>query len=141
MRLEVTRRSDLAAKALLELARTGERMKSPELANCVGTTPGFLAQAMSPLVAEGWVRSIPGPNGGYVAVADPNVLSVLDIIEAVEGHTETGRCVLEDRHCAASRDCALHEPWSLARSHLRNELAATSLAMLLNDHPVSKEKV
>ena len=119
MRLEITRRTDLATRALLYLADQGERTKSSALAEAVGTSPGFLSQAMTPLVAAGWVRSDPGPTGGYTALADPSTVSVLDVIEAVEGPTDTGRCVLEDRPCAGAAVCALHRPWSSARAQRR----------------------
>ncbi len=132
MRLEITRRTDLATRAFLHLAGNGERTKSSSLAEAVGTTPGFLSQAMTPLVAAGWVRSDPGPTGGYTALADPATISVLDIIEAIEGPTDSGKCVLEDRACAEHAACALHQPWSSARSHLLQELRATPLASLLN---------
>lgn len=85
MRLEITRRSDLATRALLALAAAGERTKASVLAEAVGTTPGFLSQAMTPLVARGWVRSEPGPTGGYTVLVDPATVSVLEVIEAVEG--------------------------------------------------------
>jgi len=135
VRLEITRRSDLATRALLTLARGGERMKASVLADQVGTTPGFLSQAMTPLVARGWVRSEPGPTGGYTALVDPATVSVLDIIETIEGETDTGQCVLEDRPCAGGGLCALHRPWSLAREQLLGELADTPLASLTIRHP------
>lgn len=134
MRLEITRRSDLATRAFLELARAGERTKASFLAQRVGTTPGFLSQAMTPLVAQGWVRSDPGPTGGYTVLVDPAALTVLEVIEAVEGPTDTGRCVLEDRLCAgtgAAGLCALHRPWSGARAQLLVELGRTPLSSLL----------
>ena len=137
MRLEITRRSDLATRALLELARTVERTKASVLAERVGTTPGFLSQAMTPLVAQGWVRSDPGPTGGYTALVDPAALTVLEVIEAVEGPTDTGRCVLEDRPCAAAGLCALHRPWSSARAQLLGELGGTPLSSLLEPETVS----
>lgn len=105
-------------------------MKSSELAALVGTTPGFLSQAMTPLVLQGWVRSEPGPTGGYVPVVGLDEVSVLDVIEAVEGPTQTGKCVLEDRPCSGGAACALHVPWSRARDHLLAELAATPLSAL-----------
>lgn len=135
MRLEITRRSDLATKGLIELARDGGRLKSSELAGRIGTTPGFLSQAMTPLVAKGWVRSDPGPTGGYVALVDPGDLNVLDVIEAVEGPTETGRCVMEDRPCAGTEPCALHLPWASARTELLTRLASTSLSSLATVTP------
>lgn len=131
MRLEITRRTDLATRALLHLAGKGERTKSTALAEAVGTSPGFLSQAMTPLVAAGWVRSDPGPMGGYTALADPATVTVLDVIEAVEGPTDTGKCVLEDRACASAGVCALHRPWSAARAQLLDELGSTPLSSLM----------
>src|SRR5689334_10773782 len=100
MRLEVTRRSDLAIRALLALRGRAGRTKASRLADEVGTTKGFLTQVMNPLVQQGWVRSDPGPTGGYAADFEPADVSVLAVIEAVEGPVDTGRCVLEDRSCA-----------------------------------------
>src|SRR5690606_29786685 len=130
MRLEITRRADLATRALLELAELGRRTKSSELAARVGTTAGFLSQAMNPLVARGWVRSEPGPTGGYTAVADLDAVSVLDVIEAVDGPTDTVKCVLEDRPCTGGTPCALHIPWTRARSQMLGELGGTPLSSL-----------
>jgi len=130
MRLEITRKADLATRVLLDLARSGTRSKATDLAARVGTTPGFLSQVVTPLTARGWVRSDPGPTGGYLAVVDLADVSVLDVIEAVEGPTDTGRCVLEDRACGQANPCALHNPWSQARGQLLAELAATPLSTL-----------
>ena len=131
MRLEITRRTDLATRALLHLAATGERTKSSALARAVGTTPGFLSQAMTTLVAAGWGRSDPGPTGGHTPVADPAAVSVLDVIEAVEGATDTATCVLEDRPCSGAGACALHRPWAAARAHLLDDLGSTPIATLM----------
>ena len=133
MRLEISRRADLATRALLELRAVDGRTKSAALAERLGTTPGFLTQVLAPLVAHGWVRSDPGPTGGYRLVAAADDVTVLDVIEAVEGPTDTGRCVLEDRACGgagAGGLCALHGPWSQARQQLLSTLGATTLASL-----------
>jgi Rrf2 family protein len=130
VRLEITRRTDLATRALLVLAEQQRRMKSAELAQAVGASAGFLAQAMTPLVAKGWVRSEPGPAGGYSLATELSGVSVLDVIEAVEGTTDTARCVLEDRACLGGGPCALHAPWARARAQLLGELGGTPLATL-----------
>ncbi|MGK2947498.1 MAG: RrF2 family transcriptional regulator [Acidimicrobiales bacterium] len=131
MRLEVTRRSDLAIRALLVLNERGERTKAADLAEAVGASKGFLTQVMHPLVQRGWVRSDPGPTGGYAAAFEPEVVSVLEVIEASEGPIDTGLCVLEDRPCAEAGTCALHRPWSRARGNLVDELGSQTLASLL----------
>jgi Rrf2 family protein len=128
MRLEVTRRTDLATRALVQLVPAGRRLKGAELAERLGASPGFLSQAMTPLVGKGWVSSEPGPAGGYVLVVDPSEVNLLQVIEAVEGPTDVGRCVLEGRECAEENPCALHVPWSRARGQFLTDLEATSIA-------------
>jgi Rrf2 family protein len=105
-----------------------ERIKGSELAERVGTTPGFVSQVVAPLVRAGWVRSDPGPTGGYSLTVDLAGVSVLAVIEAVEGATETGQCVLADGPCSESGSCALHVPWQRARAGLLRELGAISVA-------------
>jgi Rrf2 family iron-sulfur cluster assembly transcriptional regulator len=130
MRLEITRRTDLATRALLELHRRGDKTKSADLAAELGTTPGFLSHAMTPLIGRGWVRSEPGPTGGYRLVTPLAGISVLQVIETIEGPTDTERCVLEKRLCSGGVPCALHQPWAKARGQLLGELGRTTLATL-----------
>jgi len=115
---------------MIALAVTGERRKASELAEDLDTSPGFLSQAMTPMVNRGWVRSEPGRSGGYTAVTSLDELSVLDVVEAVEGPTDVTRCVLEDRACAGGGRCALHDAWAQARSHLLRDLAETPLSAI-----------
>jgi Rrf2 family protein len=128
MRLEITARADLAVRALVVLDASPTRLKSADLADALATTPGFVPQVMGPLVHRGWVRSVPGPTGGYelaVALAD---VSVLDIVEVIDGPTDTGRCVVADRACDASEPCAMHLAWSRARAELCSVLGGMPLS-------------
>jgi len=127
VRLEITRRTDLAARAVVILARQPGRMKAADLAQALDTSAGFVPQVLGPLVERGWVTSVPGPTGGYQTGVAPDGLSVLDVIEAVEGPTDTGRCVVVDRPCSEAGHCTLHHPWARARADLLDELARTSL--------------
>lgn len=136
MRLEVTRRTDLATRALLKLAASGERQKAADLADALDTSAGFLSQAMTPLVNRGWVRSEPGRSGGYTAVVSLDDVSVLDVVEAVEGQTDVARCVLEDRACAGGARCALHDAWAQARGRLLVDLAETPLSTITSSRRV-----
>jgi Rrf2 family protein len=128
VRLEVTRRSELAVRALRVLARSRALMKSAELARELGSTAGFVPQAMAPLVHAGWVRSEPGPTGGYLLDTDLSRVSVLDVIEAIEGPTDSGQCVLAKRPCTETGPCALHAAWTTARAELLSQLGRVSVA-------------
>ncbi len=130
MRLEITQRADLAVRALVVLHRSPTRLKSADLAAALGTTAGFVPHVMGSLVRAGWVHSVPGPTGGYESLVDAGRLNVLDIVEAVDGPTDSGRCVVADRSCEAALPCALHVAWGRARRELQSSLAAMSVATL-----------
>jgi len=128
VRLEVTRKSDLAVRALGVLAAEQQRVKGPTLATAVGSTSGFVSQVLTPLVRRGWVRSDPGPTGGYSLAVNLDEVSVLAVIEAIEGPTDAGQCVLVDRPGDESATCALHAPWLRARSRLLADLDRVPVA-------------
>jgi Rrf2 family protein len=130
MRLEISRRADLAVRALLAIDGAGDRVKADALAGELDTTPGFVPQVVGPLVKRGWVRSDPGPRGGYSAVVPLRTVSVLDVIEAVDGPTDAGRCVVADGPCGRAPHCALHTAWARAREELLSHLRAQSMASL-----------
>ncbi len=135
MRLEITRRADLAVRALVVLGAERDadalrRVKGADLAAAIGTTTAFLPQILAPLVRAGWVRSDPGPRGGYLSEVSLRAISVLEVIEAVDGATDDGRCVVADRACRAVAPCLLHGAWRQARGELTRQLDALSLAEL-----------
>ena len=82
MRLEVTKRSGLAIRAIMALAERDTRLKGAELAEIVGTTTAFVSQVVTPMVQLGWVRSDPGPTGGYSCAVDLADISLLDVIDS-----------------------------------------------------------
>jgi Rrf2 family iron-sulfur cluster assembly transcriptional regulator len=128
MRLEITQRADLAVRALVALDAAPSRVKSTDLANTLGTTAGFVPQVMGPLVRTGWVRSVPGPTGGYELMQSLDTLSVLEVVEIIDGPTDTGRCVVAERMCDASEPCVVHVAWARARGELRASLAELQLS-------------
>jgi len=130
MRLEISRRADLAVRALLVIAGAPARVKAAELATRLDTTPGFVPQVVGPLVKRGWVRSDPGPRGGYSGAVELDHVSVLQVIEAIDGPTDVGRCVVADGPCGHAPHCALHAAWASAREELMAQLDRMPLAAL-----------
>lgn len=80
---------------------------------------------LAPLTRAGWVRSVPGPRGGYQATGAASEVSLLQLIEALEGPVSADRCVLRKQPCPAQVPCALHDAWLPARDALVDRLAAT----------------
>lgn len=128
MRLELTKKTDLAFQALDVIAASDDdRVSGPALADSLEITTQYLPHVMAPLTRAGWVSSTSGPKGGYVIEADLTEVTLLDLVEAVEGAFDESRCLhLGPKH-DANHHCALHDPWMRARSALLGELDNTKL--------------
>ncbi len=126
MKLEILDRTDLAVRALRLLAE-GDRQTARRLADQLATSPGFLTQVLKPLVEDGILDSERGPSGGFAFVVDPGDVTMLRVIESIEGPTDNGRCVLENAACPREDLCAIHDAWIRARDALLTELATTPL--------------
>jgi Rrf2 family iron-sulfur cluster assembly transcriptional regulator len=123
MRLTVSKRSDLAIRAVRYLDTHAGRVSGSEIAEAVGTSVPFLSQVLTPLVAEHWIDSRTGPTGGYALMDAGRDMSLLELVEAIEGPVIDGHCVLEGSDCDGTDPCALHTMWSGARSALMASLA------------------
>jgi Rrf2 family protein len=117
------------------LASSDTRIKAPALAELLCTTQGYVPQVVGPLVKAGWVRSDTGPTGGYALAVPLETVSVLDVIEAVDGPTDSGRCVVADDPCDPAHPCVLHDAWTRARRELLRSLDTTPVVSI-TDSPI-----
>jgi Rrf2 family protein len=114
---------------MLWMARSsGEYATASQIAQEMEIPKGFLHQVLLALKKARLVVSRPGRTGGYRIAQDPRKVSVLEIIEALEGPIEAGECAMEGGPCHWEDVCALHWVWSGARSALAAELKAATLA-------------
>ncbi len=118
MKLELTRKTDLAIRAMQALHEAQTRMPGRKLAALIGTTTPFISQVVTPLVQSGWMDSRPGPTGGYGLTVDPSEITVLQVVEAVEGPIANGKCVLVGGPCGDDV-CSVHFAWIEGREALR----------------------
>lgn len=123
MRLTLSRRSELALRAVISLARGGV-VSGAGLSEELSTSPTYLAGVLSPLIEQGWLSSRPGRNGGYELTGEGRALSVLDVVEAIEGPIDDGHCVLAGGPCPGDDQCALHPAWEQVRAAMTSTLAA-----------------
>lgn len=121
-------------RALQEL-HDAEKLSGSDLAERIDTTLPFLPQVLGPLVKSGWVESQPGPGGGYRLSVSLGGLSILEVVETVEGPAETGRCVLREGPCPGTDSCPVHDAWVGARAELTDRLAAMSAEGMFERNP------
>lgn len=137
MRLELQARTELTLDALRVLA-DDNRWQGSALADRIDSSAAYVAHIIAPLTRANWVISLPGPRGGYELAVDLDQMSMHDLIELVEGPTDSGRCVMANRPCLAPEPCALHDAWTRARTALTNELDSISLGQIINHQEAPK---
>lgn len=135
MRLELTRRTDYAIRALLFLARQGGRQSTPVIAAAMDIPIRFLPQVMGDLTRAGLVGSTAGRQGGYKLIRPATSILLLSIIEAVEGDTRRRTCILRGGPCKRDGVCDAHEPFGAAQEAFRATLTGASLATLMGARP------
>lgn len=85
--MKLTRASHYALQALAYLAarRADDVVPSHRIAQERGISEKFLLKVLKPLVEAEVLRSSKGPNGGYRLARSADTISVLDVVEAVDG--------------------------------------------------------
>ena len=71
--------------------RDGEALAAADLATLFDVPPSYLAKALQALSAAGIVGSSRGPAGGYSLARSADHLTMLDVVDAVDGEP-TFRC-------------------------------------------------
>ncbi len=132
MKVELTKRGDYAVRAMLALAVAGERMPltTREIAERTGVPAGFLAQVMADLSRSGLVTGRIGRIGGYRLGRPASSISLLEVIETIEGDSRRTTCVLRGGACSEDGRCAAHASFYSAQEALRASLRDATLATI-----------
>lgn len=132
MRLELTKRGDYAVRAMLALARApgGRLLSVRRIAEEMAIPVRFLPQVMGDLAAAGLVEATTGRAGGYRLARPAAEVTLLDVVEAVEGDSRRRACVLRGGPCGLDGHCDVHDIFFAAQDAMLAILGAARLADL-----------
>lgn len=132
MRLELTKRGDYAVRAMLALARGDGNglLSARRISDAMAIPVRFLPQVLSDLSRAGLVQAEPGRAGGYRLSRPPASISLLEVIEAVEGDSRRQTCVLRGGPCGLDGTCDVHDVFFAGQEALLGTLGTASLADL-----------
>ncbi len=131
--MKLSTRGRYATRALLDLALHGggTPVSLREVAKRQGISAKYLDQILSQLRHAGYIRASRGSRGGFQLTADPESLTLLDIVTAVEGQTAIVDCVLDPARCERAPDCVTREVWQEATQAVERVLRGITLADLM----------
>jgi Rrf2 family protein len=129
--MQLTRSADYAVRAMLDIAdqtdREEGRARTHMVAQRQDIPPALLAKLVPLLVRAGLLDSQRGARGGLSLARPASNISMLEIVEAIEGPIAVNRCTATPLQCDRVDQCAVHPVWQQAQDYLVDLLRATSL--------------
>lgn len=131
--MQITRQADYAVRAMLYLARRGqtERAATSQVAEEQHIPPSFLAKIISQLSIAGLLHTSRGARGGVTLAREPRDITLLEVIEAIDGPIRLNECVGDSGACTFDEQCPLRPVWCEAQSELITRLKGTNFAQLV----------
>jgi Rrf2 family protein len=100
------------------------------VAEAQGIPERFLLKVLKPLVSAGLLRSVKGPNGGYRLARSARDITLLEVVEAVDGPIQ-GSAPLSDTRGAERLDVRLSEVCRQAAGVVRERFGKVRLSELV----------
>jgi Rrf2 family protein len=125
--MEISRRTDYGVRVILDLATlpVDGRTATQHIAERQNIPSPFLAKIISQLSLAGLVTTYRGAGGGVALARPPAEISLLQVVEALEGPLHLNRCALQPDACPRREHCAVHDVWVEAQEKLTALLGGT----------------
>ena len=131
--MQITRQADYAVRAVLHLARAGntERSATSTIAREQNIPPSFLAKIISQLSIARLIHTARGARGGVTLAREPEDISLLDVVEAIDGPITLSECTGDPTICSFGNNCPIHEVWCETQTEMVNRLREATFDQLL----------
>lgn len=130
--LRVTKLTDYATVVLTALAaRPDAVLSAPELAEQAGLEVPTVAKVLKPLAAAGLVEGFRGANGGYRLARPAAAISLVEIVEAMEGPLAMTECSVHEGQCGIEHSCGVRANWRRINDVVAEALGSVTLAQML----------
>lgn len=130
--LRVTKLTDYATVVMTVLASDPAAVLSAsELAERAGLEAPTVAKVLKPLAQAGLVDGFRGANGGYRLARDAAAISLVEIVEAMEGPLGMTECSVHAGQCGIEHSCGVRANWRRINDVVADALRDVTLAQML----------
>jgi len=130
--MQITRQADYAVRAVLHLARNHDQRTATSLiAAEQRIPPSFLAKIVSQLSIAGLLHTSRGARGGVTLAREAKDITLLEVIEAIDGPIQLNECVGDKGACSFDDTCPLRPVWCDAQEELVGRLKSTNFAAMV----------
>ena len=130
--MQITRQADYAARTILYLAtaKEGKRIATGQIARAQQIPLSFLPKIISQLSVAGLLNTARGARGGITLAREAEQITLLDVIEAIDGPIQLNICAEDKGDCAFEGNCALQTVWCDTQKELVTKLKSTNFEQL-----------
>jgi len=139
--LRVTKLTDYATVVMTVLASSADRVQSAaDLAERAHLEAPTVSKILKPLAQAGLVESFRGANGGYRLARAAHEISLIEIVEAIEGKLGMTECSVHKGACGIEDHCGVRANWRHVNDVVADALRNVSLAQMLAPVPRTTAK-
>lgn len=137
--MDITRRCDYACRILRAAYKSGDAYVSvSDIAEAEDIPYAFARSIQHDLVKAALIKTVRGARGGLALNCDPATVTVLDVLESVQGPVSVSLCAIDPEYCEKQEGCAYSKVWQGADRLLNGYFAAITLRDLFEQggaHP------
>lgn len=110
------------------MAKHQERLyNAQQLHKKIDVPERYLRRLLTDLSKSGFIKSIQGRQGGFTFARDISTITLLQIVEAVDGLESLNECILGYETCKFNYSCPMHDVWEETKLKVINTLTNTTL--------------
>jgi Rrf2 family nitric oxide-sensitive transcriptional repressor len=129
--MQITRETDYAIRCVFYLSGKKEGVTMvDEISKEMKIPNSFLAKILQKLGKASLVKSRRGVKGGFELTRAPQEISLLEVIEAIQGPVAMNICALDEALCGFSSTCSVHPVWVEIRKEVEKILRRKNFADL-----------
>ncbi len=128
----ITRQADYAVRSVLDLTLIPDEQAafSRDIAERQNIPPSFVAKILTRLARQGIVQTQRGLTGGVRLNRPAGEITLLEVIEAIDGPIALNLCVRGPELCPLEENCRVHPIWDVLNGDLRQRLSRITFAQL-----------
>ena len=143
--MDITRRCDYALRILEAAYESGDSYVSvADISEQEDIPYAFARSIQHDLVKGGLIKTVRGARGGLALDCDPAQITLLEVLEAVQGPVSVSLCAVDAEYCKRRGGCSYNKLWMGADSLLNSYFDSITLKELMEQggrHPVIRKAI
>ncbi len=127
--MNLSKTSKYAFRILSRMAKDDKALYSAQqLHREIDVPERYLRRLLTDLSKSGFIKSVQGRLGGFMFARDISTITLLQIVEAIDGLGVINECILGYETCAFNYKCPMHNIWEETKNKIIKTLSETTLS-------------